>query len=181
MHKENLPAKVDPFRFAENAISLHGKLLIKNMQRLCASLASDSGEVEVGIEFGVDGQGIHYLRFHLEAQLVLQCQRCMESFIYGIIDDFVVGVVHTEEEAGRLPARYDPVVIKDGFLVIQDVVEDELMVSLPIVPMHDPKECHVTLPLVANSTSELAVEKESPFKVIEILQSKRKLKRNDSK
>lgn len=173
MSKEYLPLKVDPYRFADNGMRLQGSLPIKNMQRLCASLASDSGDVEVNINFGIDEQGLRNLRGHLETNVVLQCQRCMESFNYAIIDDFMLGIVQSELEAEELPERYDPLVIKGVDLLVQDVIEDELIISLPIVPMHESQDCKIRLPLKVESEAIPEMEKENPFKVIEMLRSKR--------
>ncbi len=170
MHKENLPLKIDPFRFAENGLSLSGFLLIKDMPRLSSSLFSEEGKVNVDMIFGIDEQGIRYVKGHLATHLILQCQRCLESFKYEIIGDFLSGIVHTEKEAEMLPERYDPLVVTDGSLILGDMIEDELIVSLPIVPMHDAKQCKARLPFESNSKAE---ERENPFKVIESLRSKR--------
>ena len=172
MPNEYLPLKVDAVRFADNAMRLHGNLPVKNMERLCPSLASDRGSIEVSLNFGVDEQGIRFLRGHLEANLGLQCQRCMESLDYGIIGDFLLGIVGTEEEARDLPGRFDPLIIKGVDLLISDVIEDELIVSLPIVPMHELQDCKVTLPLIVESET-VSMKKENPFKVIELLRDKR--------
>jgi uncharacterized protein len=171
MTKEYLPLKVDPFRFADNESRLHGGLPVKNMQRLSPSLASVDGMANVDIHFGVDEQGIRFVRGHVIASVGLVCQRCMEPFNYEIIDDFLLGIVQTDEQADELPERYDPLVIKGMELLIQDVVEDELIVSLPIVSLHSKEECTIKLPLI--TASEMASEKENPFKVIELLREKR--------
>jgi uncharacterized protein len=176
MSEENLPPKVDPFRFAENAVRLHGKVLVKDMQRLCESLYQDTGEVGVEIEFGKNEQSIPFVRGQLTGALRLQCQRCMESFGYEITNTFWLAVVHTEEEAEMLPQGYDSIIANDDILILQDMVEDELIVNLPVVPMHDPKHCKVTLPLIIESEQTNPMEKENPFKVIEFLRAKRDLK-----
>ncbi len=173
MHKENLPLKVDPFRFAENGLSLSGFLLIKELPRLCSSLHSDEGQVNAELEFGIDEEGIRYVKGHLETYLTLQCQRCLESFKYEIIANFLLGIVHTEKEALELPERYDPLVVTDGSVILRDMIEEELIVSLPIVPMHDAKKCQAILPFESNSGAIAEAEKESPFKVIESLRGKR--------
>lgn len=173
MNKDYLPQKVDPFRFADNGISLNGSLLIKDMPRLCSSLFSDEGEVSVDMTFEIDEQNIKYIKGHLATHLTLQCQRCLEPFKYEIISDFLLGIVHTEEEAERLPERFDPLVVVDGALMLSDMIEEELIVSLPIVPMHDPKHCQAHLPFESDSKASAEVEKENPFKVIELLRSKR--------
>lgn len=178
MSKENLPEKINPLRLAEAGVSLHGILHVKDMQRLCMSLASDSGEVDVGIQCGIDQQGIRFLGGHIKAQFELQCQRCMEPYLYEIIEDFLSGIVKTEEEARELPERYEPVFVdEEGMLIIQDVIEDELIIGLPIVPMHDPKECKVDLSkVVMGSDTGSGGDDNNPFKVIEILRSKNRNK-----
>jgi uncharacterized protein len=175
MSKDNLPIHVDPIRLAENSAELHGKLLVKNMPRLCSSLLNSEGEVEVHIQFGVDRQGIRNLEGQVRAILTLECQRCMEPFTYEVVSDFNYGMVNAEEDAKALPGSYDPVLVKDGRLNIQDMVEEELIVDLPIVSMHDPKDCKIQLPLeVIGDVEPLPeVEKESPFKIIESLKVKK--------
>lgn len=172
-----LPQKVDPFRFAENEISLEGVIPIKDMERLCPSLSSNEGNVKVNAAFGVDEQGIRFMRGHYSAHLVLQCQRCMETFENEVSGDLLVGIVTTENAIDELPRDYDGIVVKDGSFNIQDVIEDELILSLPIVPMHSSQNCKLTLPLAIESADQAETEQENPFKVIELL----RVKRNDNK
>ena len=174
MSKENLlPNKIDPFRFADNGTHLEGKLLVKEMNRLCTSLNNHAGEVKLSMMFGVDEQGIRFVRGAYSVHLILQCQRCMEPFEYDISGNFLSGIVHTEEEASELPKGYDSLVAKEGMLVIQDVIEDELIVTLPIVPMHNIKDCKMKLPFAIDSEYTVESTQENPFKVIELLRHKR--------
>lgn len=165
MSNGNLSLKVDPFRLAEQCVEMEGVLQVKNMGRLCSGLYSPEGEVKVKLRFDKDRQGIRFLRSQTEARVMLQCQRCMEPYSHEIKNDSMLGIIAAEEESNDLPGRYDPVVAKDGILMIQDMVEEELILSLPIVAMHQPKDCKVK----SESESEMAVEKENPFKVIEFL------------
>ncbi len=174
MSKENLlPQKVDPFRFADNEISLEGVIPIKDMERLSPSLGSDTGQVKVSVAFGVDEQGTRFMRGHYSAHVVLQCQRCMEPFEEKVSGSLLLGMVTTEDAMNELPKNYDVIVVKDGSLSIQDVIEDELILSLPIVPMHSIENCKITLPLAMGSTEQVETESENPFKVIELLRVKR--------
>jgi len=170
MLNDYLPNKIDPFKAAGHRAQLHGALKIREMQRLVPSLHSDEGEIEVSMEFGKDEQGIFIVRVHLKGSLILQCQRCMKPFNYGIMREFMTGIVTDEKEAANLPEEYEAVVVTEGVLIIQDMIEDELIVELPLVPMHDLTGCGATLPLVAGSGEPL--EKENPFNVISILRSK---------
>jgi uncharacterized protein len=178
MANEKIPEKINPYRLAEAGVSLHGTFFVKDMLRLSPSLADNSGQVEVDVKFGVDEQGTRFIRGHMETELKLQCQRCMEPYIYAIIGDFLSGVVKSEDEAKRLSEVYDPVLAVDGMLALQDIIEDELIIGLPIVPMHEPKECEVELPKVAaiGTDNGLGGDEHNPFKVIEILRAKNRNK-----
>jgi len=171
MPKDYLPIQVDPFRYAEHATQLHGVLHVKDMTRLRDSLLNDSGDVEVDLVFGKDEQGVSFMKGHLKTRLNLQCQRCMEPFVYEIMSDFLSGIVSTEDDARHLPERYDPVVVKEEGLALHEIIEDELILSLPIVSVHDLKDCKAKLPFAVGEGVE--AKKDSPFKVIELLKTKR--------
>ena len=64
MHKL-LPDHIDPFRYAEQKLRLVGKTDLKEMQRLGDLLHSQAGEVIVSLDFGVDEQGVTFLKGHL--------------------------------------------------------------------------------------------------------------------
>lgn len=173
---DSLPTHVDPMRLADHATSLHGLLPIKNMSRLVQSLYKDEGVVDVKLLFDIDKQGIRFIKTDFKTQLVLQCQRCMESYVYETMGGSALGIVTSEVEAATLPSYYEPIVVLDGQLLIQDLIEDELLIGLPIVPMHEPEDCKVVLPFVVADDPQVkdAAKKENPFKVIESLRTKPK-------
>ena len=114
-----------------------------------SSVIADDTPVAVQLNFGIDEQQIKFVAGHLEARLKLQCQRCMELFEYEMKCDFALAILDSEKEIKSLPARYEPMIINDGVLSIVDMVEEELIVSLPIVPMHDTENCPVVAAFIA--------------------------------
>lgn len=174
MSERNIPEYVDPFHFAEQSISLDGILNIKDMHRLCAIIGTQEGKVKSSLEFGVDRQGITFLKGQVETILSLQCQRCLEVFDYEIKSDFVLGIVKTLEEANELPEHYEPALTKNGELALKlalrEVIEDELILNLPIIPKHEPDQCKIKLPLVDSGWKEERTK--NPFQVLESLKHK---------
>lgn len=177
MSEKFIPEHIDPFRFAEQNLSLEGVVKIVDMHRLSASLSPHNDPVAVTLKFGVDEQGITFLKGHLETKLTLQCQRCMDPYIYEIMSDFVLGIVKTLEEADALPEGYEPALAKEGQLALRELIEDELILNLPIIPRHEPEDCKVKLPL-ADAGWEQG-KGENPFHVLESLKQKQKLKSGD--
>lgn len=169
-----LPQHINMLRLSEQAADFHGSLLIKDMQRLAPSLYNDQGEVLVDLGLGTDEEGTRFCRVKLKADVVLQCQRCMEPFNYGIISDFVHGVVSSEREAEGLAENYEPVIVQDGMLIVQDMIEDELILKMPIVPMHSDQECKVKLPMADSTWAEEENDGQSPFRVLKLLKQESK-------
>ena len=85
MSEKFIPEYIDPFRYAEQSLKLDGPVKVSEMQRLSSSLNSGDELVAVHLEFGVDEQGITFIKGDLKTKLTLQCQRCMEPFGYEII------------------------------------------------------------------------------------------------
>jgi len=173
MSEKFIPEHIDPLRFAEQGLSLVGTVKLADMQRLNANMPLDNDAiVRVNLQFGTDKQGTVFLEGHLETQLNLQCQRCMEPFVYGIISDFVLGIVSTLDEANNLPERYEPALTKDGYLALRELIEDEIILNLPIISRHEPEDCKIKLPLTDSEWKD--GKGENPFQVLELLKHKQR-------
>lgn len=174
MSVKYIPEHIDPFRFAEQHLGLDGNVKLSTMSRLRTNLVSDDADVTANLTFGRDEQGIIFVHGHVVANLVLQCQRCLEPYKYEIISDFHLGIVKTLDEANALPEHYEPVLTQDGQLALRDVIEDELILNLPIIPKHEPDACNVKLPFHDAAWDKDSQEaSKNPFHVLENLKDKR--------
>lgn len=169
-----IPEFVDPYRLAEQSLQLDGLVKLVDMQRLKASCMNigDTDAATVSMQFGVDEQKQPYIKGHMHADLGLQCQRCLERFTYEIISDFALGIVKSLDEEKALPDHYEPAMVRDGQLALRELIEDELILNLPIIPRHEPDVCKVKLPHADAGWDES--ESENPFKVLQSLKHKQK-------
>lgn len=175
MSDKFIPEHLDPYRYAEQDLHLDGLVKLVDMQRLNATRPEPAADERamVNLHFGVDEQGLTYLKGHIQAKLGLQCQRCLETFTYEIMSDFALGIVKSLEEEKALPDQYEPAMVQeDGQLALRDLIEDEIILNLPIIPRHDPEVCKVTLPLA--DTSWESSKGENPFQVLQTLKDKHK-------
>lgn len=172
MTEKLIPDQIDPFRYAEQSLRISGVVHLADMPRLAENAEKD-GVVAAELAFGKDEQGVVFLKGHLETELTLTCQRCMEPFNYGIMADFVLGIVNTLAEADTLPEHYEPALVQEGSLALRALIEDEVILNLPIIPRHAPQDCKVKMPL---STIEGggAGRTENPFHVLASLKHKQK-------
>lgn len=136
-----LPQSVQPDRLAERGETLRGTLALKGMARLAEFLHDTDGEVAVELEFGIDTQDLKFVRGHAHTSLHLICQRCLRSMSYPVDIDISLGLAHSEREAERLPETYEPLILDEPSIQVKGIIEDELMLALPIVPAHAMEQC----------------------------------------
>jgi uncharacterized protein len=86
----------------------------------------------------------------LHGAVVLTCQRCMQPVSIELDDSFQVLIV--EEERGDEPGGYEPVVAKPARLDLRWLAEEQVLLALPLVPMHENEDCAENV--VSSSTDE---------------------------
>jgi uncharacterized protein len=121
--------------------SFAGTLPVASLQRLCGMLASDAGEVAYELEFGRDDLDMAYLDVRAEAPLTVICQRSLEPFVLPVAVRGRLGLIRSEREESGLSPDSEPLLVEDdGKLVLADVIEDELLLALPLVPVNPDSE-----------------------------------------
>lgn len=117
--------------------SFEGTLPIAAMPRLCEVLASADGVVQFELDFGRDSLGISYVDVRAQASLALVCQRTLEPFVLPVEVNTRLGLIKQERDEAGLPPDCEPVLVaEDGRLNPADVIEDELLLVLPLVPIN---------------------------------------------
>lgn len=136
-----IPAHIEPRRLVDRGIVLKGPVSAAKMSRLNALLAAPAGDVQVELEFGRDEQRIAMMRGHYRVDATLICQRCLEPVEIPLNSRCEVGFVENDEAARTLPRQYEPVILDDESLDLISLIEDELLLALPAVPMHPTGTC----------------------------------------
>lgn len=139
--QDRLPVQVDPYRLAEQGREYDGELPLRQMKRLLPLLVTETGAAAVSLRFGVDEMGVHYLQGTIKVNLDVPCQRCLEAMRCPIEIDLSLGFTGSTAEADRLPGGYEPFIVESVPVVLADIIEDELLLALPQIPMHDLEEC----------------------------------------
>jgi uncharacterized protein len=137
MSDHSLPKTVDPFKYADQNKVLEGSISVALMPRLLEIVANPVGEVKLVLEFDRDEQRIRVLKGSLSATLSLSCERCLEPVTKTVESQFQLGIVLSDEKAKNLPGYYEPLLVESESIVLLDVVEEELILSLPMFAYHD--------------------------------------------
>lgn len=130
-----LPVHVDPLTLADRGRTIAGALPVSACHRLAHWLESTEGELAADLQFGRDENGRRILTGRVTGRLRLTCQRCLQG--YDLEVDLPIGVVlvSSEAEADTLPEEIDALVVDDrGEMHTVDMLEDDLILALPLVP-----------------------------------------------
>lgn len=136
----DLPEVLDAWRMVAARRGFEGTLPLSSMARLRDSLCDDAGEVRYTIGFDRDALGIPYVEVRAQAELPLTCQRTMERFLQPVqvVQRLALLPADTDPEAAEagLPPGYEPLPLPaDGALRPADLIEDELILAVPVVPI----------------------------------------------
>lgn len=149
----------DPLRFATDRGEAKGSLDISDLTRLAELLHDGSGELAWQVRGERDADGRSFLRFELRGRAGLTCQRCLERLEWLIETRPVLRLVPAGSE---IPDEELEVEDYDTIEAVRDLdllalVEDELLLSVPLAPMHETCEP----PRPSGTTAD-----ESPFAVL---------------
>ena len=160
-----IPPHVDPRKLADRSISLAGELPLCDFSRVCDLLTNTAGTVQVEFEFSRDEQRVAVMQLKLESEVRMICQRCLDEAVIPISGEYLYAIVQPGTDALHLPKGYDVLEVGDEPLDLLALVEDELLLALPIVPMHPPEECQQPAGLLESETSKNAFKRSNPFSV----------------
>lgn len=132
-----LPPVLDAWRMVSSQRRFEGTLPLAAMPRLKQVLMDVEGDCRYELDFVRDPLGHNVLRVRVKAALPLQCQRSLERFLYPVSVDQALGLIKDEAQEASLPEGMEAVLVdEDGELHPADLIEDELLLAVPVVPIN---------------------------------------------
>ncbi|ART79360.1 23S rRNA accumulation protein YceD [Oceanisphaera avium] len=173
MEKVKLPKKVDPARCALNRLHYDGVFSASLMPRVAESTQGIRGDINVSLNFGADAQGLLVMQGKTCMTVSLQCQRCNEPFDTTIESEFTYTPLRKNAEVPDMPEDYDTVEVDDvGEIDLVELIEDELILSLPLIPAHENEQCSLGKFDQSFGTIPTAEDRPNPFAALEGLKRK---------
>lgn len=142
-----LPAVIDGLAFARDGAVLTGAVAVAKLPRLALELVDGQGQLDWQVSGSRDRDGKCWLALDVSGSLGLVCQRCLGRF------EFPVGI---QTRLLLVPPGQpwpDEELAEDGFdaiaaekeMALSSLIEDEVLLALPIAPMHG--NCATPMPL----------------------------------
>ena len=145
MKNDTITLLIDPLLSAKLGKSISGELNFSTLNRLRDLARYDNKEISYSISFVYDEDNKCCITGKVQTTLQLECKRCLKFFPYQVITAFnLYAVKAINDSEDNLSKQLDVVLIENGLISITDIIEDEVILSLPEVPKHaeDDVNCH---------------------------------------
>jgi uncharacterized protein len=172
MTQEIHPPKLDIKHAAQSAAQFSGRDLLSNYERLTHEAQGLGNENYLNwsarTELSQDGAGLEQVGLHLVVDVTLPqiCQRCLTQVEVAVHIDRTFRFVESEAVAAELDdGSEDDVLVLSREFDLAALIEDEVLMDLPLVARHD--ICPVEVKLaVADANFIDTAPPPSPFAVL---------------
>ncbi len=123
---------------------------LRDFPRIAPLLTRDAGSAKAQFRFyrlaasEQVAQSLDAAQCTVQAVLPLTCQRCLGEVGVEIEASAELAFIDDEAAVAIVPESHDPVITEAGRISLAALVEEELLLAMPIVPMHaDPAQCRM--------------------------------------
>lgn len=137
-----VPVQVDPFRLVRQGRRICGLVPSDRFERVRAAARFCSPEFELELAGNTDESGQPLLTGWVRGDLELRCERCGEGMRFEFDVPLLLALVGDDATAAAVASRYDPVLVTEDQMALVDLIEDEVLLALPLVARHAEGQCH---------------------------------------
>lgn len=165
----SLPKEILFEKYADIGFFWQGQVSTDTLSRLKDSLQTPSTlEVSCRLE---KKEGIVWLSFVVQGSLMLSCHRCLSPMVLDVSDEYRTAILFNESQVVFVEDEEYIFASELGdtrYLPLLDLLEDELLLVLPLSSTHS--DCE----LLVDTVGEIVVEEpqENPFAVLAQLKTK---------
>ena len=171
--RSSLPIYIDIRKAFDLESVFEGSCSLERLPRFADCLASLDGEVSGQLQFLTTEAGRRVILGSVAATVEVICQRCLEPLSLQLADAIQLALVESESQIDSLEARWDPWLVDGPRISIASLLEEQLMLCMPLVNYHPDDRCIEALeyqrqrePREGNNGNRAA---QNPFEVLKVL------------
>ena len=134
---KGLPDQLKLFNFAKKEISLSGLYQISDFPRISEIASNKKDNIRADLSFYLKNSKTPCVDGIIELDIVLPCQRCLDDLSLALKVNFNLAFVRHDQQSEELDSHYEIYVIEEEELATLDLISDEILLSIPMVPTHD--------------------------------------------
>jgi uncharacterized protein len=153
---------VNAVELAGRAARLERTFSLSRLPRLVEAGALEGTQVHAELEFG-SLEDRTTVAVQVDGEVFLPCQRCLRPCACGVDESALLAVVARDTD--EVPGGYEPLLGDAERLSVVELIEEQVLLGLPLVPMHPTTaECGAApAALDAVGDEAAADEKQRPF------------------
>ncbi len=161
---KSLPNQLKLFNFAKKEISLSGLYQICDFPKISEIASNKRDNIKVDLSFYLKNNKTPCVDGIIELDIVLECQKCLDDLSIALKVNFNLVFVKHDQQSEEPDSHYEIYVIEEDELATHDLISDEILLSIPMVPAHD-YDCIKDI-----NKQEIVEEKsENPFAILKKL------------
>jgi uncharacterized protein len=127
---------IDVDRLADRQADVAFDIPLSRLPRVQAQIAGAQGSVHGVAHFRREA-GYRVAELEMQGEAKLACQRCLAPMTWPIASEARVAILANEREADSVPQEVETVHAPEDRIRIADLVEAELLLTLPRVPLQE--------------------------------------------
>lgn len=133
---------IDSLDFAGNGREISGEVPVAELPRLLDVLENPQGILSYTLQGGVDKLGSHFLDLNVTGRCQLRCQRCLDGMDHPVqlATRLLLRDQASLDALDDVDGEFDSV-LADVHLDVLSLLEEEILLSLPIAPRHETGAC----------------------------------------
>lgn len=173
----NMPESISLDKWADSGFDWQGKVMPADFERLATLLSTEREQHRLQLSINLyRHNNILHLSFKLQGEVWLTCQRCLQPVAIDLTDDYDIALLNDDSQIRLIDEEQDhllldeviPTQALEPMLPLQKLVEDEILLKIPMAPKHD--DCEMAVTQVGEIPEE--EEKENPFAALAALKGK---------
>jgi uncharacterized protein len=134
---------VDSIQFAKQHKSARCIMRASEFGRLAETACNGESEFQVRLEGSEDSEGKPHLRLLVDGTITVTCQRCLEPLAVKISSERDFVLVGSEQDLLDLSDEAEDIesLVADSKLNVLTLAEDEILLQIPMAPMHAEGSC----------------------------------------
>ena len=173
----SMPEHISLDKWADTGFEWSGEVDPNSFERLATTLSAehDQSNTQLNAELYRRNNVLH-LAFTLTGDVWLTCQRCLQPIAIDLSDDYNIALLENDSQVRLINEEQDYLLLDEivteqspeRLLPFKRLVEDEILLKIPMAPKHD--DCEMSVEQFGEIPEE--EENENPFAALASLKGK---------
>ena len=173
----SMPEHISLDKWADTGFEWSGEVDPNSFERLATTLSAehDQSNTQLNAELYRRNNVLH-LAFTLTGDVWLTCQRCLQPIAIDLSDDYDIALLENDSQVRLVNEEQDYLLLDEivteqspeRLLPFKKLVEDEILLKIPMAPKHD--DCEMSVEQFGEIPEE--EENENPFAALASLKGK---------